>query len=409
MASFFRGLTYPTTAISGLLWTLLLCIYSVLICPYIAGMPGPTLFCLYASGIITALYIQPAATKAIADREVQYPTAVKISLQLFVWIALGAGLALFNYLAFDFPYGSGDKVIIGFAFLGIYNAISCLLKQPQTPLKPKQLQLYRHSLIGGLIALPVIIAGITVWIITTQLSVYWPSYPLSARSPEQIILTSALFMLLVMILISQNLLQLGFKVLNTQAQQLLSNIDKRSYQLNPRHICEFECIRQPRVQILNNPAYQQKIIHRLRALKYQDLITGTHNARFIKDFLHNRWQKEPSLQLPFLLIQIKEPYSEKALDCQYNSDSVQSEVAQRIHQFLMPEDILARLDNNRFAVIPANLDLLDERNITQLLNRNLVREPLAQDNRSDSIQCEVSKQNFLTASTSSGSGYAIQG
>ncbi|WP_261842853.1 GGDEF domain-containing protein [Aliamphritea ceti] len=409
MASFFRGSIYAATAMTGLLWSALLCIYSMLICPFLAGMQAPVLFCLYTTSIAAALCIQPAIHQAITNRTRQYSSTIRFGLQLFSWITLGAGLALFNYLAFDLPSGSGEKVILGFGFLGVYSSISHLLKQPLPPLKPKQLQRYRNLLVSGIYCLPVILAGITIWIIATQLSVNWSGHQLPARSLEQIMLNSVLFMLLIALLISQSLFQLGFSMLNTQAQQWLANIDQRSHQLNPAHNCEFKCIRQPKVQILNNPAYQQKIIHRLRTLKYQDPVTGTHNTRFVKDFLHSRWQKEPTLQLPFLLIQIKATHSIDKLSCRCDSDELQSEVARRIHQFLMPEDILARLDNNCFAVIPANPDLLVERTITQHLNQNLQKEPLLHYSHSGYIQCKISRENFLSSATSSKFLYAIPG
>ncbi|WP_315981669.1 hypothetical protein [Aliamphritea spongicola] len=190
-------------------------------------------------------------------------------------------------------------MIIGFGFLGIYNAVSGLLRQQHKQLKPRQLQALHFWLRYGVITLPVVIAVMTIWIINVQLATYWADYQLPARSPEQIVLASTLFMLLIAILISQNLLRSGFRILNSQARQLLLSIDRRANTLNPSHHCEFKSVRQPDTQILNNPVYQRKIIHRLRALKYLDPVTGTHNARFIEDFLKNRQQKEPDLQLHF--------------------------------------------------------------------------------------------------------------
>lgn len=407
MALIFREYAYPTTILAGFHWSVLLCIYSILVCPFLAGMPAHTLLSLYATSVIlTALCIQSAQNRTAPDTAETSP-ATSFCIQILIWTMLGCAIATFNALTFDFPPGSAEKVIIGFGFLGIYNAVSGLLRQQHKQLKPRQLQALHFWLRYGVITLPVVIAVMTIWIINVQLATYWADYPLPARSPEQIVLASTLFMLLIAILISQNLLRSGFRILNSQARQLLLSIDRRANTLNPSHHCEFKSVRQPDIQILNNPAYQQKIIHRLRALKYLDPVTGTHNARFIKDFLNNRHQQEPDLQLHLLLIEIKEQPAENVLHYRDDSDVIQAKAAQRIHQFLMAEDILARLDNNCFAVIPANPERLDESHFIRCLKQNLQQQPLILNNRSAYVKCKISRQSFLMHSANAGADYAF--
>ena len=407
MALLFRDCTYPTTILAGFHWSVLLCIYSILVCPFLAGMPAHTLLSLYATSIIlTALCIQKANQQTSRHTRHDSP-AVSFCIQIFIWTMLGCAIATFNALTFNFPPGSAEKVIIGFGFLGIYNAVSGLLRQQQRQLKPRQLQALHFWLRYGIITLPVVIAVMTIWIINVQLATYWADYQLPARSPQQIVLASTLFMLLIAILISQNLLRNGFRILNGQARQLLLSIDRRANTLNPSHLCEFTSVRQPDIRILNNPDYQQKIIHRLRALKYLDPVTGAHNARFIEDFLNSRQQQEPDLQLQMLLIEIKEQPAENVLHYGDDSDVIQAKAAQRIHQFLMAEDILARLDNNCFAVIPANPERLDESNFIRCLKQNLQQQPLTLNSRSAYIKCKISKQNLLARSMNTRADYAF--
>ncbi len=407
MAFIFRDNAYPITVLAGFHWSVLLCIYSILICPFIASVPIHTLLSLYATTIIlTALFIRPAHNRADTPRKASDSPTKTFCTQLLTWTLLGSTIAAFNYLTFDFPPGSAEKIIIGFGFLGIYNAVIALLKNPHTQLTSRQLQTFRFWLRYGVIILPVIIAVMTIWMIDVQLATDWSAHQLTARTPEQIIFTSTLFMLLVAILISQNLLRSGFRVLNSQARQLLLNIDQRAHQLNPAHHCEFESIRQPDTRIINNPAYQQKIAHRLRALKYLDPVTETHNIRFIQDFLRNRQKKEPGLELGFLLIQIKAHSADNHVNCQHASDVLQAKTAQHIQQFLLPEDILARLDNNCFAIIPANPARLDESKMARQLNQTLSHEPLPLNGCSAFVKCQISKQFFSGPAFSGSFSYA---
>ncbi|WP_315981670.1 diguanylate cyclase domain-containing protein [Aliamphritea spongicola] len=108
------------------------------------------------------------------------------------------------------------------------------------------------------------------------------------------------------------------------------------------------------------------------------------------------------------MIQIKEKPVENVLHYEEDSDALQAKAAQRIHQFLMAEDILARLDNNCFAVIPANPERLDESNFSQCLTQNLQQQPLTLNGRSAYVKCKISRQNVLMHSAKAGADYAFQ-
>jgi len=99
-------------------------IYSANVCPFLAELKNGERILLFAAAFGTGFLLRQGLIKlGILGQDYLLRIKRQIVLDCALFILSGIGVALYNFYAYDFPTGSGLKIVIGSLILGFYQAI----------------------------------------------------------------------------------------------------------------------------------------------------------------------------------------------------------------------------------------------------------------------------------------------
>ena len=107
----------------------LLGLYGTQVCPFIDSLPFASLALPIAFVFVCLLLARAIADKWLQTRSFRTQVKDQFKADLLLFVTGGLVLSVFNFLAYDFPAGSGFKVITGMAMLGFFAACDLGLRK----------------------------------------------------------------------------------------------------------------------------------------------------------------------------------------------------------------------------------------------------------------------------------------
>ncbi len=122
-------------AIYYVLATVVLSIYGIRVCPFIAGLESLSVGLTFTVGFATAFALKLAFEARLMPPGEPFTLSIfQFFIDFALFIAVGIGIALYNHYALGFPLESGGKVLVGCAMFGIFAGLdNGLRRERRTP------------------------------------------------------------------------------------------------------------------------------------------------------------------------------------------------------------------------------------------------------------------------------------
>jgi class 3 adenylate cyclase len=112
----------------------LLTFYGIEVCPYLETLPPAELGGIIAGAFLTSYVVRflifgwmDRGVNASAEVDIRTPW-LYLRLDLGIWILAGLLITVWNLIHYDFPVGSGLKVVLGCATLGMFSSVYLALR-----------------------------------------------------------------------------------------------------------------------------------------------------------------------------------------------------------------------------------------------------------------------------------------
>ena len=111
-------------AVYYLLAVLVLSLYGIKVCPFIAGLDTGQVLLAFVVGFAAAFVLKLAFEQRLMPKAEPFTLSIyQFVIDFALFLAVGIGIALYNHFVLDFPLESGGKVLIGCATFGIFAGL----------------------------------------------------------------------------------------------------------------------------------------------------------------------------------------------------------------------------------------------------------------------------------------------
>ncbi|MBD8527945.1 adenylate/guanylate cyclase domain-containing protein [Pseudomarimonas arenosa] len=111
-------------AVYYVLAVLVLSLYGIRVCPFIAGLDAAHVLVTFLVGFLAAFLIKLGLENRLMPEGEPFTLSVyQFFIDFALFLAVGLGIALYNHFVLGFPLESGGKVLIGCATFGIFAGL----------------------------------------------------------------------------------------------------------------------------------------------------------------------------------------------------------------------------------------------------------------------------------------------
>ncbi len=119
--------------------SVILTVYGTAICPYIDSLDWFTVLSIFTVTYLVSAGVRLGLEKSIAKADISNIVKTQMTIDLIILAAAGVGLSFFNYLFFDFPIGSGLKVLVSMIVIGFFASLDMAFLREYQLFKSNQL------------------------------------------------------------------------------------------------------------------------------------------------------------------------------------------------------------------------------------------------------------------------------
>jgi len=117
-----------------LLGIITLSFYGTQVCPFIDSLPAWVVVLVFSGGFALAWLVKQLFEARWVEQSTRFAIPTRqLIFDLGLFSVVGIGITIFDFIAFDFPFGSGVKVLVGCLAIGCFAAIdNALLRERES-------------------------------------------------------------------------------------------------------------------------------------------------------------------------------------------------------------------------------------------------------------------------------------